>query len=360
MGKALWVHLALALGVTAMAAPAAAGPAVGTISSFTGNIENVPNKPGGPGPNCKNPEGLTIDLAGNFYTASAATTETPGAICEFNHQGGFQKAISIQPGVPGGSVSLLGVLWQPPHTVFALDFADTLETKVPGTATYSGHNGRVIAVDTISEVVTTIATGFQFPNGFAEDLQGNLYVCDSFQGSITRMAQDGSNQTVWSSRRLLVGNPNAYYPIGVNGIEFDLLFQNMYASNTSNRQIIRIPVERGWTAGTAVVFADGPTIDNKQSTTNSLLGADGITFDLFGNLYVAANAANQIQVLSPSAQLVARYGATPGNPTPLIDVPASPVFLGDQLYFTNVSLYDGGLNSSVSALQTALPGIPPL
>jgi sugar lactone lactonase YvrE len=342
MKRALWMHLALALGVTTLAAPAAANPAVGTISTFTGNLAST---------GCVNPEGISIDLRGNIYTGSAATTAI-GHVCQFTPQGALTTVFPIPAG-PGGLVSILGVFWQPPNTVFALDFADTLVNK-------GATNGRVIAVNTASGVVTTISSGFEFPNGFAQDLEGNLYVADSFLGNITRIRQDGSNKTVWSSSPLFAGNPTAYYPIGINGIQFDLLFQNLYASNTTNRQIIRVPVGPGWTAGTPEVFADGPTLDTKESATGSLLGADGITFDLFGNLYVAANAANEIQVLSPAAQIVARYGSTPGNPTPLIDVPASPLFLGDQLYFTNVSLYDGGKNSSVSVLQTALPGIPPL
>ena len=57
-----------------------------------------------------------------------------------------------------------------------------------------------------------------------------------------------------------------------------------------------------------------------------------------------------------SAQLVARYA----NATLPVDVPASLVFLGNQLYFTNLSLFDGGVNSSIAVLQTQLPGLPPL
>jgi sugar lactone lactonase YvrE len=336
MKKALWTHLVLAFGLT-MAAPAAASTPVGTISPFTGNIAKTP---------CVNPEGLTIDLQGNFYTGSAASA-APGAICEFRPNGSFDRSIPIPAG-PGGVVSLLGVLFEGRHTVFALDFADTLAG--------GKNNGRVLSVDTASGAVQTIATGFSFPNGVAEDLLGNLYVADSFQGTVTRMAQDGSNKTVWSASPLLAGNPAAALPIGANGIAFDLFFQNVYVSNTSFAQIIRIPVERDGTAGAAQIFADGATLDATEDTTNALDGADGIAFDLFGRLYVAANANAEIQVLSPSAHLIARYA----NPTLPVDVPASLVFVGDQLYFTNLSLFDGGINSSFAVLRTPLPGLPPL
>jgi sugar lactone lactonase YvrE len=337
MKKALWTHLILAFGLSAIAAPAAASTPVGTISAFTGNIAGTP---------CVNPEGLTIDFHGNFYTGSAAS-KSPGAICEFEPNGAFERSIPIPAGA-GGVVSLLGVLFEGSHTVFALDFADTLAG--------GKNNGRVLSVNTENGSVQAIATGFSFPNGIAEDLLGNLYVADSFQGTITRMAQDGSNKTVWSASPLLAGNPAAPLPIGANGIAFDLFFQNVYVSNTSFQQIIRIPVERDGSAGAARIFAAGATIDADQDTTNALDGADGIAFDLFGHLYVAANANAEIQVLSPSAQLIARYS----NPSLPVDVPASLVFVGDQLYFTNLSLFDGGINSSIAVLRTPLPGLPPL
>jgi len=334
-------HLVLAGGIAAalaVATPVTAAPGVGTITPFTGNISATA---------CANPEGLTIDLLGNFYIGSAATLPT-GTICQLSPHGAIKKTISIPPG-PGQLVSLLGLHFEGTRTVFALDFADTLAH--PGAT-----NGRVLAVDAVSGVVKTLASGFSFPNGIAEDLQGNLYVTDSFQGTITRLAQDGSHKTVWSSDPLLAGNPAAPLPIGANGIAFDLFFQNVYVAVTSQRRIVRIPVGPGGGAGAAQVVADGPTIDASQHTTNALLGADGIAFDLAGNLYVAANANAEIQVLSPSAHLVARYT----DPSLPIDVPASPLFVGNKLFFTNLSLFDGGVNSSVAVLRTPLPGLPPL
>jgi len=344
MKNALWMSMFLAAGATAIAAPAAASPPVGTISTVTGNLS---------GTDCVNPEGITLDLQGNIYTGSAAILPTTH-ICKFDHNGAFVKSVPIPAG-PGGVTPLLGLHFEPPHTVFALDFANTLAS--PPTS-FGNNKGRVLSVNMETGVVTPIASGFAFPNGFAEDLLGRLYVTDSFHGTITRMNQDGSGLTVWSADPLLASNPFPPLPIGANGIAFDFFFQHMYVSNTTKRQIIRINVGPGWTAGTAQVFADGPTIDSQQGTTKSLLGADGITFDLLGNLYVAANAANEIQVLSPSAQLTARYSNP--NLVPKMDTTASPIFWGNQLFFTNLSLLDGGINSSVAVLQAPLPGLPPL
>jgi sugar lactone lactonase YvrE len=339
MKSAVWIRSALMASVLGLSAPAVASPPVGTISTVTGNLS---------GTDCVNPEGLTVDLQGNLYTGSAAIVPVTH-VCKFDHNGVFVKSVPIPAG-PGGVAPLLGVHFEPPHTVIALDFANTLAS--PPTS-FANNQGRVLSVDMENGAVTTLASGFAFPNGVAEDLLGRLYVADSFHGTITRMNQDGSNLTVWSADPLLKGVGGAGLPIGANGIAFDTFFQHVYVSNTSKRQIVRINVGPGWTAGAAEIFADGTTMD-----ANALLGADGIAFDLLGNLYVAANAANEIQVLSHSGQLTARYSNP--NLVPRMDTTASPIFWGNQLFFTNLSLLDGGINSSVAVLQTPLPGLPPL
>ena len=338
MNKAIWMHLVLVAGISTIAAPAAATPNVGTITSLTGNIMNTA---------CDSPEGLSVDLQGNFYTGSSQTKPT-GAVCQFAPNGTLKETFTIPAG-PSGSVSLLGVLFQPPHTLFALDFANDF-------ANPTTTDGRVIALNTETGEVTTIASGFIFPNGIAEDPQGFFYVADSFQGTVTRFKADGSEKSVWSSSPLLAPNLLSKLPLGANGIAFDPTFCNAYVSNTTNSQIIRIPVERNGSAGTGVVFADGATIDKNPGVSGALAGADGIAFDLFGNLYVAANQANQIQVISPTGQLTAQYSST----TLTLDNPASLVFVGNRLYFTNASIFDGGVNSAIFVLQAPLPGLPPL
>jgi sugar lactone lactonase YvrE len=341
MKNALWIRLAFVAGIAAIASPAVASPPVGTISPVTGNLSKT---------NCINPEGITVDLWGNLYTGSAALVPTTH-ICKFDHNGAFVKSVDIPAG-PGGIAPLLGVHFAAPHTIIALDFANTLKSPP---ASFANNQGRVLSVNMETGVVTPIASGFAFPNGVAEDLLGRLYVTDSFHGTITRMNQDGSNLTVWSADPLLAGNKSIPgLPIGANGIAFDTFFQYVYVSNTSNRRVVRFKVEQGWTAGAAEIFADGVTIDGATGT--ALKGADGITFDLFGNLYVAANAANEIQVLSHSGQLTARYS----NGSLPMDTTATPIFWGNQLFFTNLSLQDGGINSSVAVLQAPLPGLPPL
>ena len=144
-------------------------------------------------------------------------------------------------------------------------------------------------------------------------------------------------------------------PFGANGLAFDLLSLNLYVANTGDSRVLRIPVRPNGSAGAVQIFADGATIDQRQHTTEALHGADGLALDLFGNVYVAANQANEIQVLSPGGILISRFGSS-GAVT--LDFPASLVFKGNQLYFTNASLFDGGVNSRLLVLQALVPGLP--
>ena len=92
MNHAFWVHLAMALGATTVAAPnAAAQPPDGTISSFTGNLASSA---------CVNPEGLTVDHRGNFYVGIGLheangrhlpVHEPRGARQSHSHPGGRQR-----------------------------------------------------------------------------------------------------------------------------------------------------------------------------------------------------------------------------------------------------------------------------
>ncbi len=144
-------------------------------------------------------------------------------------------------------------------------------------------------------------------------------------------------------------------PFGANGVAFDRTESFLYVANTGDSRILRVPVKADGSAGKIEIFADGATINKTQHTTQALHGADGIMFDVQGNLYVCANQANEIQVLSPSGALVTRYAGAGAN---ALDFPASLVFKGRSLYITNLSLFDGGINSKLSVLDVPLPGAP--
>jgi sugar lactone lactonase YvrE len=322
--------LSMALGLSAIAAPAAATP-LGVISNFGPNLADTA---------CSSPEGLAADSHGNFYTASDRDGDTVGTVCVFDSHGAFTRTIPVPAGA-SGFVALLGLAFGGPHTLYACDLGD------------GNGSGRVVSIDTLSGAVRVLATGFTFPNAIAVDGSGKLFVSDSVLGTINRMSPSGANNVVWASSPLLTSA--GFPPLGANGVAFDMGNHNLYVANTGDSRVLRIPVKGNGSAGPIQIFADGPTIDRRQHMIESLHGADGVALDILGNLYVAANQVNEIHVLSPAGTLIARFA---GSGATALDFPASLVFKGAQLYFTNASLFDDGAGSHLSVIQLLVPGLP--
>lgn len=289
---------------------------------------------------CTDPEGIAVDPQGNLYASSFAFAPVAN-VCVLDPDGNLERVLEVKAG-PAGIASLLGMLFVPSEGLYACDFADGV----------SPH-GRLLRIDPGTGATAVVTAGFAAPNAIARDRHRRLYVSDSFAGTITRVSPDGSARTLWAANPLLTtqGQP----PFGANGLAFDRDERFLYVANTGDDAILRIPVDDGGAAGPVEVFARGSDIDASQGTTRALDGADGIQFDVRGNLWVCANQANEVQVLSPSGALVARYA---GEGPDALDFPASLVFEGRRLFLTNLSLATGGVNSKLSVLLAPWPGAP--
>src|SRR5207245_934633 len=188
-----------------------------------------------------------------------------------------------------------------------------------------------------------------------QDHHGTLYVSDSFanpatqEGEIFTVSPSGGGKALWAHSPLLA--PRGFPPFGANGVAFDRTQSFLYVANTADDRILRIVVDENGSAGAISIFADGATLG-----AGALDGADGIQFDVNGNLYVCANQANEIQVLSPSGALIARYGHNPGDDP--LDFPASPIFHERGLYIANLALGTAPSGGKISALGVPFPGEP--
>jgi len=316
------VAVALALPLSA-----AAHPRLAFLQDFGPSLVN----------DCFKPEGIAVDPRGQVYASSFAFAPVAN-VCVLDARGRLLRKIPVAAGATG-SAALLGMLYVAGEGLYVADFAD-------GTA---GH-GRLLRIDRRGRVAT-VTEGFTAPNAIARDDAGNLYVSDSFEGTVTRLRPDGSGKVVWAQDPLLAtqGQP----PFGANGAAFDAAQEHLYLANTGDDTVLRIPVKPDGSAGPVAVFARGAELDARFGTSHSLDGADGIAFDVDGNLWVCANQANEIQVLSPEGEIVARYR---GAGADALDFPASLVFRERLLYVTNLSLATGA-NSKVSVLWAPLPGL---
>jgi sugar lactone lactonase YvrE len=262
-----------------------------------------------------NPEGITVDRHGNVYVTTFDVTKSagPGDLLVFHHSGRLLRRVSVA----GSSNLLLDLAFHPiTGALLVIDFG----------------NQQVLTVDPrtgASSLFATIPGGAAAgPNVLTFDQEGNVYISDSFQGTIWRTGPGGGSPTAWVADELLTttGVP----PFGANGLAFNNAGNTLFVCNTGNDTVVQIPVGAGGNASTPSVFV------------NSINGCDGLIIDDHDNLWIAANQADEIVVLNPSGRVIAKLGDfggidPHGAPRGLL-FPSSLVRSGPFIYVANLSL----------------------
>jgi sugar lactone lactonase YvrE len=307
--------LALVLSVTQ---PALAAPEASSVRNFGPELSAT----------CNLPEGIAVDPRGNVYASSLnfGAASGPANICVLDRSGALVDVISVAP-VSGGVARLLGMLFVPSEGLYVGDIG----------------GGRVLRIDVSTHAATTIATGFGAPNAFARDHAGNLWVSDSFPGTVTKIAPNGTT-TTFAYPVELAPRAGETPGFGANGLAFDRNERYLYVAETSRDEIYRIRYDGG-SLGSIELFARG-------TAGGALDGADGIAFDVRGNLYVCSNQSDEIAVLSSAGAVIAEYRGTGEN---AFNSPASLVFDGRTVYVANLALFHGGPNK-VSVFTAPYPG----
>jgi sugar lactone lactonase YvrE len=165
-------------------------------------------------------------------------------------------------------------------------------------------------------------------NGLVFDRAGDLYVSDSFQGAIYRIA-DATHckpcKVEVVSRDPLLGTTNAALPFGANGVAFDDRERYLYITNAGDGRLLRMQMP----SGPVSVVAE------------SLPGADGLLHH-DGMFWVAANQADFVAGVDEKGRTRVRAGSfvgigVDGAPVGLL-FPASTAVDGDWMIVTNLSL----------------------
>lgn len=274
-----------------------------------GEVKTFATLPAG----ASHPEGITVDSSGRVYVTTFAVAGTPsgmGQMFVYDREGRLLRTVDVA----GSSTLLLDLAFHPTTgALLVIDFG----------------NKKILEVDPNSgaAVVFTTIPGSAGPNVLTFDDAGNVYISDSFQGTIWRTGPSGGPPTNWVTSSLL--QTGGVPPFGANGLAFNRDRSAMFVANTGNDTIVKIPVSGG-VAGAPAVFV------------NSVNGADGLIMDEKDNLWVAANQADEIVVIAPSGRVIAKLGDfdgldAKGAPKGLL-FPASLVRQGEYLYVTNLGL----------------------
>jgi sugar lactone lactonase YvrE len=205
------------------------------------------------------PEGIAIDKDGNIYL----TMTFIGELRRVDPDGSEHLVATLPTGNGFGPT---GLAVDEDGNVYAAVVTFDPATQGVYRVTPEGEAERLPGSEAIG-----------FPNGLAFGDDDELYVTDTNGGAVWRIP-DGGSAELWIQDPLLAGDDSAPlpFPVGANGITYD--DGTVFVTNTELGSVVTIDVDDddGTAEDPEVLFQDP-----------ALGGADGITIDEEGNLYVA-------------------------------------------------------------------------
>lgn len=291
-------------------------------------------------------ESMTAVAGGNLYASLTLWGDSnTGQIWKITPSGATSLVASIDLGPTG---ALMGITHDAVGRLYVADadFSGTEESLI-----YRVGTGGSMTV------VAYLPPG-SWPNGLACH-GGYLFAADSSLGAIWRVPLGGGAvkpKSPWYQSALLAPGDPSIDPsakgIGANGIAFR--GNMMYVAVSDFGRIVRIPVSAQGKPGTPGVVCQ----------RRELRTADGVAFDLLGNLWVATNEGPTPEQASGALFKVSPAGSVhqiPVNPN-WFDYPTQPVFGTSAATHTTLFIANGAFSGDVApnviGLNAGVPGQP--
>jgi sugar lactone lactonase YvrE len=223
------------------------------------------------------PEGVAVNKRGEVFVSLAPL----GEIRKIGRDGS-ESTLATIPLPAGAFPGVIGLAIDAPGNVYAAVSTGDAATTGVYTIARDGSFSRLPGTEAIA-----------FPNGVTLDKRGNLYVTDTTAGAVWRVPARGGSAEIWFQSPLLEGDESFGFgfPIGANGIAYR--HNAVVVGNSEGARLLHIPIEPDGTAGGGTVLAEGP----------ALSGADGIAFDVHGNVWVAVIVQSTIVRVSPNGDV---------------------------------------------------------
>jgi len=333
----------------------APGAVVSTLAGTPGVVGSADGT--GSGAQFNNPTGIAVDSSGNVYVADTGNDSirmiTPGGVVSTLAGGTYGSADGTGSAAQFAKPSAMAM--DGSSNLYVVD-EGTIRKVAPGgivttliTTSVSGltvdASGNIFAVNSQEgeifritpggaiSVVAGVANGvgsadgtgasarFKNPYGVAVDRSGNVYVADSSNATIRKIAPGGIVSTL-AGRAGILGSANGtgsaanfLFPYGV-AVDAS---GNVYVSESDNKMIRKITPGGVVTTLAGTPPAGGFTLAGASAGGGDGTGAAaefgspaGIAVDSGGNLFVADSGYDSIRKITPSG-VVTTVAGNPGN-----------------------------------------------
>ena len=266
----------------------------------------------------------TTGLGTAYGNQVSFTTKMQAPVISYNTTNVFAVNTTITPlqvSSTGGAVSGLAV---PTVSTFAGSYPTGFVNGNGTAAKFKGpvnlatdSNGNVFVADSGNNairkiapdgMVSTLATGLTYPAGVATDSAGNVYVADTNTSSIRKITSAGVVSTIAGNGFVGATNGNGLnasfkYPQGIAVDASD----NVYVADAGNYLIRKITPTGDVTtlAGSIGVSGSFDGTGTKASFSDIL----GIATDVLGNVYVADSGNNLIRKIAPNGDVTTLAGS---------------------------------------------------
>ncbi len=288
-----------------------AGGAVTTLAGSAG----VSGYADGPGSAARfqQPHGISVDSAGNLYVGDLGNNVlrkiTPAGVVTTVAGSAISASIGSVDGV--GSAARFnepqGVAVDPSGNVYVTDIYNSTIRKIQpdGTVTtYAGTPGRRDTNDG-----TGAAAGFSYPLGLAADNAGNVYVADTYNFTVRKIAAGGVVTTLAGTAGVsgsLDGTGSSGLFARPTALAADSS-GNVFVADSGSNTIRKVTSAGVVTTFAGVAGATG-SVDG-SGTIATFSDPRGITVDASGNVYVADSSNDLIRKIASNGTVTTVAGA---------------------------------------------------
>jgi sugar lactone lactonase YvrE len=284
---------------------------LGVVSTLAG-VAGVAGTADGPVSTARfrGPIGVAVDNAGNVYVSEGKRIRkiTAAGIVS-TLAGSLSLDFGDGEGTAAGFDQAAGLAVDSAGNIYVADFrGDTIRKVTPsGTVTtLAGSYGRSGTVDGMGADAR-----FHYPNGLAVDRSGNVYVADGYSHAIRKITPGGLVSTVAGLPETPgatdgVGNAARFnFPMGVAVDATD----NVYVSDTWNHTIRKLAPDGTVTTVAGVAGSPGTADGTGSAARFDFPGP--LAFDAAGNLYVPDGTTNTIRKITAGG-VVTTFAGLPG------------------------------------------------